>query len=580
MESNKRKNILLMFWIISIGAISLAYYWCMIDCAYRGDDWLNANSGIGTFYYSGESIGELTLRIFKNWIAEGRLFPFSTYNYYLFAVFNTLHSYRFYLFCITLVMVLVSGLVIKKLTQNYLMTALFMTLAPMMFYLSGDNDCNPLLCYHGLMQNTVIWFMCAVLCLLEWIDTNIRIYAVLGSVFYFMSLLTYEVAYVFIVFAIFVVLYKEPDIRKAVKKMIPILIAWGGALMLNMIVRVSASGGYSGIEVAFSISKIVNTTLCMMAAAFPIYSAFAGGHTFAWSDVSMSSIVLSVAYAFIFVLAFYVFREKRTSKRERVIIYCMGASLWILPALLIGVSVRYQNEIRWGTNWLPYFVEVIGTSIILVQLCRDMYDTIAGSTYWKWMKHVLSLFLFLVIGYVALWNRIDGAHSYQKEEMNGTYTIQEALESGIAESVSDKDIIHVVQTVGSETEPHIFYSRFARKRCNADLLQSEEQYNSIDYSVYENEYIAKNLELSFGYHVFVLGSVSPDALDVVSYPYIYTGGGYKSESSVLFKIRIDGVEEDKEVSCSDILITSDEEGVIVQIPYEDVILDSIQLRDN
>lgn len=575
MKSKRKNEVSIIIYMILVGVVSLAYYWCMIDCPYRGDDCLNANSAIGTIYYSGESIGELTLRVFKNWVATGRFFPFSTYNYYLFVVFNTLHSYRIFLFCITLVMAFMSGLVIKRLTKNYLLTSLLITLTPMMFYLSEYCACNPLLCYHGLIQITVIWFLSSVLCLLKWIDTDKKVFAVAASVFYFISLCTYEVSYVFIVFIVFAVLYNEVNIWKALKKMRPIFISWVSGALILVIVKMNAStGGYSGVEMSFSISKIVNTALCMMAAAFPIYNAFATGYIFEVSDISKSDLALSIAFALIFVVTFYIFKEKEATRRERVIVYCMGSSLWILPAFLVGMSARYQNEIRWGTDWLPYFVEVIGTSIILVQFCRDLYETVAHSTSWKWMKHILSFCLFIIIGFMALWNRTAGEHSYSKTEMNGFYTIQSALESGIVADVSDRDIIHVWQTIGSEVEPNIFYSRFAQKRVNADILVSEEQYNSMDYSIYENEYIAKNIDLGSGQHIFAVGYMKDNVLNLFSFPLIYIPR-YEGSELVVFSTESDN---DVEIIGSDILKFADEDGVIVQIPYDNVIINSIQIR--
>lgn len=560
-----------------MGIIALAHYWCMIDVAYRGDDCLNVNAGIGNFYYSGESIGTFTLNIVKAWIANGRFYPLAFYCYFLFAVFGTLHSYRIFLFCITLVMILLSTLVIKKLTKNYLMTAAFVSLTPMMFYLSEYYGCNPLLCFHGLIQVTVIWFMCSVLCLLKWIDTNKRIFAILTAIFYSMSLYTYEVAYVFIVFITFVILYGETDIRKAIKKEAPILVAWGGGILVNVLVRIGTIGsGYAGVAISFSISKLVNTALCMMAAAFPVYNAFATGYTFEVNDISKSSVVVSIMSAFIFILAFYIFKDKKQSQREKIIIYCMGSSLWILPALLMGMSARYQNEIRWGTDWLPYFVEVIGISIILVQFCQSLYETISYSTCWKWMKHGLSLIIFCFLGFMTLWNRTAAEHSYSKLEMNSFYTIQNALELGILDHISDEDIIHVIPTVGSEGEPNIFFSRFAKKRCNADILGNEEEYRSIDYSIYKKEYISKKIDLGSDQHIFTIGLINKNDLSLISSPYVYIPD-CKGDELVIF-VTSENTEDFKEIVSSDILTILDEHGAIIQIPYQNVLLDSIRIK--
>lgn len=575
----KKNELILVFISILMCGISLAYYWCMIDCPYRGDDWLNANSGLGTIYYSGETIGELTLRICKAWIENGRFFPFSSYTYYLFAIFNTLHSYRIFLFCITLIMVLLSGLVIKKLTNNYQMTASFIVLTPMMFYLSEYDSCNPLLCYHGLIQMTVILLMSSMLFLMMWIDKNKCIYAIMSTVFYFMGLCMYEVSYVFIVFIAFAVLYRESNIKNAIKKMTPVLTSLVLALLINVIVRIiSSGGGYAGVSISFSISKIVSTALCMMAAAFPVYNAFATGNTFESSDISNGDVILSIIIALLFVLTFYIFNDKESKKRERIITYCMGFSLWILPAFLIGLSAKYQNQIRWGTAWLPYFAEVIGTSIILVQLCRDFYRTVSCSTCWKWMKHVISLVLFVIIGFMTLWNRTAGAHSYSAFEMQGFYTITDALESGIMDEISDKDIIHVIPTVGSENEPNIFYSRFAQKKCNADILNSE-QYLTMDYSIYEKEYTAKKIDLGDGNNIFVVGFTNPEALDTVSYPSVFIPEN-DVNISISFLVKCENTENNVIIDCAHILKTSNDKGIIIQIPYENVIVDSIIHCDN
>ena len=218
----KTNKIMLSILSILICTVSMAYYWCMVDCPYRGDDWLNINSGVGTFYYTGESTLELTIRIAKSWINTGRFFPLSNYVYYLFNIFSTLHSYRIFLFCITLIMVLLSARVIDRIVKNSQMTAAFLSLLPIMFYLSEYYSCNPLLCYHGLMQMTVILFMISMLFLLKWIDSKKISYAILAGIFYFMSLCTYEVSYVFIVFAAFAILYRESDVKRAIKKLSPI----------------------------------------------------------------------------------------------------------------------------------------------------------------------------------------------------------------------------------------------------------------------------------------------------------------------------------------------------------------------
>ena len=43
----------------------------------------------------------------------------------------------------------------------------------------------------------------------------------------------------------------------------------------------------------------------------------------------------------------------------------LGFGLWLLPAPLVALSVKYQRELQWGIGYLPVLIEVFGVALLL-----------------------------------------------------------------------------------------------------------------------------------------------------------------------------------------------------------------------
>jgi hypothetical protein len=73
-------------------------------------------------------------------------------------------------------------------------------------------------------------------------------------------------------------------------------------------------------------------------------------------------------------------RGRSSAKARETLPY--GLALWIVPALPIALSAKYQQQLHFGLGYLPVFLEYFGAGIVLATVLTKVSGTRA---------HVLAL---------------------------------------------------------------------------------------------------------------------------------------------------------------------------------------------
>jgi hypothetical protein len=74
----------------------------------------------------------------------------------------------------------------------------------------------------------------------------------------------------------------------------------------------------------------------------------------------------AIAATAVFALAFRHLAKRAGASARAGVLILIGAATWLLPACLIALSQKYQQELRWGEGYLPVYVQYFG--VILVAL--------------------------------------------------------------------------------------------------------------------------------------------------------------------------------------------------------------------
>ncbi len=338
-------------------AVMLYPYW---HTGYYFDDSFNSllRNGLAQ---QGESLLDHIIAGARIWtLAEGRFFPLSSFFcnivYYL---ATDLSVYR----------IIQLGLVIANLLAFYYWllalrvresTALLTTLLlPLLFQLRNYHD--PIAGYAGLMQFCVglgfatSWFVARGKAKWAWVT------AALG-------LLTYEANIVFVVLAM-IQAWRAPDRAYARKTVLGFTAVFGVYGVIFVGLRLAFPPHYTGTQFHFG-WRILTTALFQASAALPLaypifgradfVSAGTGTGSELWNLRSLAVLLLSMG-VFGFALR-EVMRDRLEERRSSI----FGYILFLLPAFLIGLSVKYQNEIvRPGHGYLFVYISYFGVAMLM-----------------------------------------------------------------------------------------------------------------------------------------------------------------------------------------------------------------------
>ena len=390
--------------------------------------------------------------------------------------------YRLYILAWTYADIALTAWLTAKATRSKELGVLAFCLLPMMFSLWQDATGNSMYSYGALAQSTLLPVLLAGLCMLRWADTRHTRWAVFSAFWMFMACGTFEIGFTYIA-ALFGVawLYTGsgkvlPALRFCVAPLAGEIVSFGfnmGSRAVNALraagILEGSHGDLGGVSPNFDLPVALRTWIMQMSAGFPLNAMIFG--KIKPSNVQWSDVVCGVALAVCVIAALAVLHRLPTRK-ENLLLFLTGLALLSAPALLIGISPKYQNGINvdWRHGYIPQTVESFGVGLMAVAVFVVLLRFVRGKNWWAKLRPVCSVLLAAGMAFSVVWQR-SAARSYEKG--GRAYTVfAEGVEAGLADAAgTDIPVVTDYPIWGGDLEAGTaFFLRYADTETNAHSL--------------------------------------------------------------------------------------------------------------
>ena len=440
-RDNYRKYIM---WI-SIAIMYILCFKLVITSGYMFDDmWSSVDLGIAI--NNDTTLGRMVLGDINRWVTSyGRILIFSFYSDF---VLNYLPRVLYKSFIVGAMFLngLVLGGVIRELTDSKKLTYLTVIMFPAVISLRASYYTG-VYAFHGLVQVCFLMVLLAVYSYIRYRKTGKVRFQVISCIFWFISLGTYEVAYV-LCFCFIIALicidgwdYVKNHFWKSVKTGLPqiiIEIAW---IIANVVTRFLASGDYDGATPNMSLGNIVSTFFKQCSGSLGFGAAIKDFHllSFAeWIEFIKTNVGLLeiLSYLFLFILLMLALMYVKDEKFNNVCsMTTMGILLIVMPSVLISVSVKYQKEVEWFSGYIPAYFGSWGFAIIFAILIVMVGRKYANN---RITFIIINLSCALILTIIFAVNSIVGSYSVQQEDVfyqNDVDTMADGIDAGILNDI-------------------------------------------------------------------------------------------------------------------------------------------------
>jgi len=366
---NKHKFSILVFLSILFNVLVLSN---LLKSDYFGDDLYNFQA-LGLIPSVYPSITDFTLRSILGWMDLGRFFPGAWYAYYLFALCDTLYTYKLFVVLVTVTNISLFAYLIYLWAKDRYMALLILIVTPLFFQYRYYHD--PMLSFHGLMQVLFIYTTLSLVFLTKYLQGSPKYHYYLSLFFFTLSLLTYEISYVFILLYIPIVLSYlnlKSDFKRFFVLGTPYLLILVGLTLYTLYLRSNLPPGWNPYRPSWDVYAILITYFNQTVSVIPTtYYWMFENHSEFFKHIEYRYVVFASLFVFIYTFALSLKKTLVINKN----LFIMGMLLLFLPGLLISISPKFHdgiNKVDFGLAYLPIYIQSFGGSLLLALLIRKL----------------------------------------------------------------------------------------------------------------------------------------------------------------------------------------------------------------
>lgn len=512
-------------------------------------------------------------------LQKSRFFPFSSLPVVLRYWFKgDIDRYRLFIIGHTLVDAALLGLLVSKATGNKRLGTAFFALLPLMVSLWSDYSTNGMYSYEALPQAALFPSLLAGLCMVALHKSGHIRWAVLGAVMTFWSCGIYEIGYTYIFMLGILALLLEPRFWRAVRLGLPFLAGEVAALFFYVMSAKlnAAGGGYDGVQASWDLQEALRTWVQQMSAGFPL-------NTMLFSDArptayTVGDVLWPLVLAGVCVTCLYLGKWTLRA-RHAVCLFFAGLSMLALPALLVGISGKYQNNwVSWENAYIPAVTESFGVALMLLTLLAVLFQVARKAP--RWVSLLLAAAVLAGLTACGAYQRAAARERYDNGARDTYQFLCDSVAAGLADDVPENSPLVCEFNVwgGNKGAQEAFFLRYGGIQRNAyhvDGWEKEPQPNGEE--IYFLCYI-RNYE---GYDVAWMAHVTDVMTRYADSVKVYIQGDKVPADATLSYITQgeDGSEVWHEVSIADLPRTEpDENGdYFVTLEGEDIVSRRISL---
>jgi hypothetical protein len=374
LNSGSRILVLLVV-LISLSPFALNGWW-FDDSSFSSTFWEVQIRKISLFQYLWETI--------LAWAqTNGRLAPLSIMQIYgLHYWIQDVHHYRLGHVLLVLTHLLTFVWLLRKLRLDWNFIGLFLLL--LMGTFQARNYHDPIAAYGYFLQSQGIYLTLAIILLLKWSETPRNTWLVLSSILAMMSLLMYEINLVFYLIASGLLLVATHSNKLKIRAIIIYITPLFIYVLLTMYLRNSSEINYQGLKVGH-LDLMFPTYGKQFLGAFPgVFYFFNWKTELPISKVITTFIYNPLAWMLIAASLYSTYRsvspdnlsEARPFPEKSKFIIIAFSLTFIVP-FFIAISTKYQNELTWGTAYLPVYYSYFGVGMVLAAVLSWMLKRFA-----------------------------------------------------------------------------------------------------------------------------------------------------------------------------------------------------------
>lgn len=309
---------------------------------------------------------------------------------------NNIVYYKIFAIGSIIINILLFGYLLNKIIKSRYLSLLCITL--FLCTIQNSLEYNLLTSYPFIFQFSLSMVFISLLYFYKYIETKRKIFNIISSLIFFVSLITYEFFIMYMAFFVLIafVFYKygkEQMYYKLVTTLRLVLPQLTGILIYvtsYFIFRLFYPGAYDGVVMEkFSIINFLFTAYKLSIASFPTYifwhyggwfqsfSDLFSGHKYNLLYILANAKVEWIMKSFVCAYLVYIIIKNNTffiNRIKAVVIIITSSLLLVLPVILHSLTPKYQNWIRIGglgftVTYFSFFgtILLISTLIILVK---------------------------------------------------------------------------------------------------------------------------------------------------------------------------------------------------------------------
>lgn len=329
---------------------------------FRSDDAINKGTRAILQHEEGSFLTALLREIHHfttQWMAnEGRFFPGSiTWSFSVFSIFTSRGAYKLFAAVLCLVMIALVAHLASTLTRSRWMPVVIVAVMCCTLTLRGWHD--GLDSFAGLLALTISLAVGATILLIRGTSRwSIALAIILWSI----ALVTYEVVIVVTPVVCLVIWWSRRSGPRALALLWPTLV--DGLFVLYL--RAHATSVAPGYSVSLDPALVAATYVQQTAAALPLSEQwYPGSADFVVPHqlIGMTLLLVGVPTALGLVAALR--SGPFPTWRSILMLAFVGASFWLLPAVLIAITARWQAELPDGQGYLSVVWGYVGVALLM-----------------------------------------------------------------------------------------------------------------------------------------------------------------------------------------------------------------------
>ncbi|MFZ5868626.1 MAG: hypothetical protein ACOYXY_22280 [Thermodesulfobacteriota bacterium] len=417
-----------------------------LDTGFLCDDEVYESSARGASLLAGKSCFQLAWDDIVGWVTLGRWHPLLSYRILVFCYLDRF-AYKALTVAFVLSNVIIFGYLVFLITSCRWSSLLSMLLPPAFFQFRwGYHDA--FIAYYFLLEIIALLLFLSLIMLLFYLRNGKRYQFGLSVLFYALCSLLYEITYAFFVLH-FLVAYSQlgkSKLREALRVSLPFFLVAVTNAAITVLIRVVFGSAYQGVKLNYDPIASITTFLKQIYAAIPLTHyinnlwLFPNAFDYAVTCWLEGIFVVSALWALLCYLIgrlwlSYGCHASDQSTRTMVL---LGLGLWILPAPLIAITGKYQEELRLGIGYLPVYISVFGVMMLFIALVWKLLEIFSRGS--SRLRSGIGLFAVLTGGLVCginyNYNQV-GVSLHRYHYLEDREVLEKALESGLMKEVSN-----------------------------------------------------------------------------------------------------------------------------------------------